>query len=71
MPHHTASNQGIIGGGKNLKPGEVFLAQRGILFLDEAPEFKRSLLQSLREPIEQDQVTIVRAGQNLLFPSAL
>ena len=71
MPHHSASNEGIIGGGKCLKPGEVSLAHRGILFLDEAPEFKKSLLQSLREPIEQEQVTIVRAGQSIRFPSSL
>ncbi|MBN1524357.1 MAG: YifB family Mg chelatase-like AAA ATPase [Spirochaetales bacterium] len=70
MPHHTASNEGIIGGGKWCNPGEVSLAHRGILFLDEAPEFRKNLLQSLREPIEQEAVTLVRAEQKIRFPSS-
>jgi magnesium chelatase family protein len=59
-PHHTASKEGIIGGGALPRPGEVSLAHKGVLFLDEAPEFKVSILQSLREPVEEDKVTIVR-----------
>jgi magnesium chelatase family protein len=68
MPHHSASNEGILGGGKLLKPGEVSLAHRGILFLDEATEFKKNILQSLREPIEQEKIIIARAGINVWFP---
>ena len=70
MPHHSASNEGILGGGKLLKPGEVSLAHRGILFLDEAPEFKKNVLQSLREPIEQEKIVIARAGSSVWFPSS-
>ncbi|MEJ2664768.1 MAG: YifB family Mg chelatase-like AAA ATPase [Spirochaetia bacterium] len=70
MPHHSASNEGILGGGKLLKPGEVSLAHRGILFLDEAPEFKKNILQGLREPIEQEKVIIARAGFSVWFPSS-
>jgi len=69
-PHHTASNEGIIGGGALPRPGEVSLAHEGVLFLDEAPEFKVSLLQSLREPVEEGKVTIVRAGSKLWFPAS-
>jgi len=70
QPHHTASNEGIIGGGGLPRPGEVSLAHEGVLFLDEAPEFKISLLQSLREPVEEGKVTIVRAGSKLWFPAS-
>ncbi|MFP4363796.1 MAG: YifB family Mg chelatase-like AAA ATPase [Spirochaetia bacterium] len=69
MPHHSSSREGIIGGGKSVIPGEASLAHKGVLFLDEAPEFKRGLLQSLREPVENGHVTIVRAGQNYRFPA--
>jgi len=69
MPHHSASKEGLVGGGKSLRPGEVSLAHRGVLFLDEAPEFKKSLLQSLREPIEEGRVDIARAGASLWFPA--
>jgi magnesium chelatase family protein len=69
VPHHTASNEGIIGGGRMLKPGEVSLAHHGVLFLDEAPEFGMSLLQSLREPIEEGSVSIVRAGAAVSYPA--
>ncbi len=70
QPHHTASNEGIIGGGSFPRPGEVSLAHEGVLFLDEAPEFKISILQSLREPVEDGKVTIVRAGSKLWFPAS-
>jgi magnesium chelatase family protein len=69
MPHHSASNEGIIGGGRSLMPGEVSLAHHGVLFLDEAPEFGMSLLQSLREPVEEGAVSIVRAGAVVKFPA--
>ena len=69
MPHHSASSEGIIGGGRGLKPGEVSLAHHGILFLDEAPEFGMRLLQSLREPVEDGTVSIARAGAVTRFPA--
>jgi len=69
-PHHSASTEGIIGGGSVLKPGEVSLAHRGVLFLDEALEFKASLLQSLREPLEEGRVTVVRAASSVRYPAA-
>src|SRR3989344_1800886 len=68
-PHHTASPVAIIGGGQNPRPGEISLAHRGILFLDELPEFRRDLLESLRQPLESGKVLISRARGNLLFPS--
>jgi len=68
-PHHSASSEGIIGGGKFLRPGEVSLAHRGILFLDETAEFKASLLQTLREPVEEGRVSIARAGSSVSFPA--
>ena len=69
MPHHSASQEGIIGGGKGLHPGEISFAHRGVLFLDEAPEFKKSILQSLREPLEAGRVSIARASNNYWFPA--
>ncbi len=68
-PHHTASYVGIIGGGNNIKPGEVSLAHRGVLFLDELPEFPRQVLEALRQPLEDRKVTISRASGSLTFPS--
>ena len=68
-PHHTASYVGIIGGGNNIKPGEVSLAHRGVLFLDELPEFPRQVLEALRQPLEDKKVTISRASGTLTFPS--
>ncbi len=70
MPHHSASLEGIIGGGRFLRPGEISLAHNGVLLLDEAPEFGMSLLQSLREPIEDGVVSIARAGASVRFPAA-
>ena len=61
-PHHSASREGIIGGGSGLRPGEASLAHSGVLFLDEVLEFASGLLQGLREPVESRQVTIVRAS---------
>lgn len=69
MPHHTASREGIIGGGKDQLPGEISLAHRGVLFLDEAPEFSKTLLQSLREPLERGRVDIARSGVHYWYPA--
>jgi magnesium chelatase family protein len=68
-PHHTASPISIIGGGSNPKPGEISLAHRGILFLDEIPEFRRDLLESLRQPLESGQICVSRAKNTLIFPA--
>lgn len=71
MPHHSASAEGILGGGHLLKPGEVSLAHNGVLVLDEAPEFGMSLLQGLREPVEDGWVSIARAGCTVRYPASL
>ncbi|MBU2591956.1 MAG: YifB family Mg chelatase-like AAA ATPase [Patescibacteria group bacterium] len=68
-PHHTISRVGLIGGGSKLQPGEVSMAHRGILFLDEISEFPRSVIESLRQPIEDRRVTISRALGTATFPS--
>lgn len=68
-PHHTASPVSVIGGGSNPKPGEISLAHRGILFLDELPEFRRDLLEALRQPIESGTVHISRVKNTLTFPA--
>jgi magnesium chelatase family protein len=69
-PHHTVSDAGLIGGGIVPKPGEVSLAHHGLLFLDELPEFKRRVLEDLRQPVEDGQVTIARSGYSITFPAA-
>ena len=65
-PHHTASAHAIVGGGPQIHPGEISLAHRGVLFLDELPEFDRRVLESLREPLETGSITIARARSRLL-----
>lgn len=70
-PHHTTSRIGLIGGGQQISPGEVSMAHCGILFMDELPEFPRSVLESLRQPMEDGTVTISRARGSLTFPSRL
>ncbi|MDR1505917.1 MAG: YifB family Mg chelatase-like AAA ATPase [Treponema sp.] len=68
-PHHSASAEGILGGGRTVRPGEITLAHLGTLFLDEAPEFKSNVLQALREPLEDMVVTIVRAEGPVKLPA--
>ncbi len=68
-PHHTISDVALIGGGAYPKPGEVSLSHNGVLFLDELPEFKKSVLEVLRQPLEDGVVTISRASQSLIFPA--
>jgi magnesium chelatase family protein len=69
-PHHTISDAGLIGGGAVPRPGEVSLSHHGVLFLDELPEFDRSVLEVLRQPLEDQKVTISRAAMSLTFPSS-
>jgi len=68
-PHHTLSRAGLIGGGQPLVPGEISLAHAGVLFLDELPEFPRSLLEALRQPLEDRRVRLARAGRMVTFPA--
>lgn len=68
-PHHSASSVALVGGGGKPKPGEISLSHRGVLFLDELPEFPRAVLDSLRQPLETKEVTISRAANQVTFPA--
>jgi len=68
-PHHSATAQSLIGGGRNSKPGEICLAHNGVLFLDELPEYGRHVLEMLRQPLEDGTVTIARAQQTVEYPA--
>lgn len=68
-PHHSASHAAIVGGGSNIRPGEVTLAHRGILFLDELPEFNRGTIEALRQPLEDRVITVARAKDTICYPA--
>ncbi len=68
-PHHSASAVSVLGGGKEAKPGEVTLAHRGVLFFDELPEFRRDVLEGIREPLETGEITVARAKKSIKYPA--
>ncbi len=68
-PHHTSSTVAIIGGGNNPRPGEISLAHNGVLFMDELPEFRRDVIEALREPLEEGRIVVSRARASVVFPA--
>lgn len=68
-PHHSASESAIIGGGQHARPGEISLAHRGVLFMDELPEYSRPTIEALRRPLEDKVITVARAKQSVLYPA--